>query len=74
MKVLSLVEESDPKMVKMANLCIISSHKINGVSQVHTKIIQNKVFKDFYEMAPKKFINITNGCSPRRFYTLNLDG
>jgi len=66
MKDLSIVEESNPKMVNMANLCIISCHKINGVSNIHTELLKNKIFKSFYEMTPRKFLNITNGCSPRR--------
>lgn len=54
-------------MVRMANLSIYGSHKVNGVAALHSKIIQDKVFKDFYEMTPEKFINVTNGVTQRRW-------
>lgn len=53
--------------VHMARLAVIGSHKINGVSKLHTEILKTKVFKDFYEMMPEKFINITNGVTQRRW-------
>jgi len=63
----SIVEDGADKQVKMANLAIISSHKVNGVSKLHTKILKNDIFKDFHEMYPEKFLNITNGISQRRW-------
>jgi starch phosphorylase len=54
-------------MVKMANLCIVGSHTVNGVAELHTGLIKTKLFKDFYEMNPKKFQNKTNGVTPRRW-------
>lgn len=53
--------------VRMANLSIVGSHSVNGVSQIHTEILKNSVFKDFYEMFPDKFINVTNGVTQRRW-------
>ncbi len=53
--------------VKMANLSVIGSHKVNGVSALHTDIIKKSVFKDFYEMTPDKFVNVTNGIAHRRW-------
>lgn len=53
--------------VKMANLAIVGSHKVNGVAALHTHILKNKVFKDFYDLYPNKFINITNGVTQRRW-------
>lgn len=53
--------------VRMANLSIIFSHSVNGVSALHTSIIERDVFKDFYQLYPEKFNNKTNGVSPRRF-------
>ncbi len=53
--------------VRMANLAIEGSHKINGVAALHTEILKNAVFKDFYEMFPDRFVNITNGVSQRRW-------
>ncbi|OJU81991.1 MAG: glycogen phosphorylase [Chlamydia sp. 32-24] len=54
-------------MVRMAHLAIVGSHKVNGVAELHSEILKNKVFKDFYELDPEKFINITNGVTPRRW-------
>ena len=51
----------------MSNICIIGSHKVNGVSECHTEILKTKLFKDFYNLDKKKFINITNGATPRRW-------
>ena len=53
--------------VRMANLSIIFSHSINGVSALHTQILKDTVFHEFYEMVPQRFNNKTNGVSPRRF-------
>lgn len=53
--------------VRMANLSIIFSHSINGVSALHTSILQNEVFKEFYQLVPERFNNKTNGVSHRRF-------
>ena len=67
MSALSLIEESFPKKVRMANLCVLGSHKVNGVSQIHTEILKNQTFKDFYELDKNKFINVTNGVTVRRW-------
>lgn len=53
--------------VRIAHLAIYGSHRINGVSALHTEILKKTVFKDFYSMFPEKFVNITNGVTPRRF-------
>ncbi len=53
--------------VRMANLCIVGSHSVNGVSALHGKIIQESVFRDFYEHTPEKFTSITNGIAHRRW-------
>ncbi|KAL5108014.1 Glycogen phosphorylase muscle form [Taenia crassiceps] len=67
---MSIIEEDGEKRVNMAYLCIIGSHAVNGVSEVHTEIIKNDVFHDFYEMWPEKFQNKTNGITPRRWLLL----
>ncbi len=54
-------------IVHMARLAIVGSHKVNGVSELHTEILKNVVFKDFYEMMPERFVNITNGITQRRW-------
>lgn len=53
--------------LNMANLCIIGSHKVNGVAKLHTEILKRTVFKNFYEYSPDKFISITNGITHRRW-------
>ena len=53
--------------VNMANLCIIGSHKVNGVARLHSEILKRTVFKHFYEYTPDKFMNVTNGITHRRW-------
>ncbi|MGN1059409.1 MAG: glycogen/starch/alpha-glucan family phosphorylase, partial [Clostridia bacterium] len=53
--------------VKMANLCLACCHKVNGVSALHTKILKEDVFRDFHQVMPGKFINVTNGIAYRRW-------
>jgi starch phosphorylase len=59
-------------MVRMANLAVVGCHKVNGVAALHTEILKKSVFKEFYELWPDKFINITNGVTHRR-WLLNCD-
>ncbi len=53
--------------VKMANLCLATSHTINGVSALHSEILKNDVFRDYCRMHPEKFTNVTNGITHRRW-------
>lgn len=53
--------------VKMANLAVVSSHSVNGVSQLHSEILKDRVFHDFYTETPGKFTNVTNGIAHRRW-------
>ncbi len=53
--------------VRMANLCIVGSHSVNGVSELHSEIIKDSIFRDFYEYTPDKFTNVTNGIAHRRW-------
>ena len=53
--------------VKMANLSVVGSHKVNGVSALHSDIIKKSIFKDFYDYEPEKFTNVTNGIAHRRW-------
>lgn len=52
---LSIVEETYPKKVRMGNLSIIGSHAVNGVAEIHSRLLTTKLFKNFYELRPKKF-------------------
>ena len=54
-------------VVHMANLCIMGSHNVNGVSELHSDILKKSVFKDFYDDTPEKFTNVTNGIAHRRW-------
>ncbi|EED21579.1 glycogen phosphorylase GlpV/Gph1, putative [Talaromyces stipitatus ATCC 10500] len=64
----SIIEESQPKMVRMAYLAIIGSHKVNGVAELHSDLIKSTIFKDFVKIyGPDKFTNVTNGITPRRW-------
>ena len=67
MSKLSIIEESMPKKVRMANLCIVSSTKVNGVAKIHSGLLRTDLFKEFYELWPEKFTNVTNGVTPRRW-------
>ncbi|MCK9614423.1 MAG: glycogen/starch/alpha-glucan phosphorylase [Candidatus Omnitrophica bacterium] len=64
---MSIIEEGNPKMVRMAYLAIIGSHSINGVSKLHSRLLREDLFKDFYEMFPENFNNKTNGITQRRW-------
>lgn len=68
---LSLIDETGPKYVRMANLACVGSHAVNGVSALHTELLKQTVLKDFYELWPGKFSNKTNGVTPRRFVLLS---
>ena len=53
--------------VRMANLCLACCHKINGVSKLHTEILENSIFHDYYVLKPDRFLNVTNGIAYRRW-------
>jgi len=62
---LSLVEEEPVKSIRMSNLAIVGSHAVNGVAQLHSEILKTKVFKDYNDLFPDRFHNITNGITQR---------
>ncbi|GJE89080.1 glycosyltransferase family 35 protein [Phanerochaete sordida] len=65
---MSLIEEGFPKNVRMANLAVIGSRKVNGVAELHSELLQQTIMKDFVEFyGPSKFFNVTNGVTPRRW-------
>ncbi|KAM9887568.1 hypothetical protein OXX79_013538, partial [Metschnikowia pulcherrima] len=64
----SVIEEGEPKSVRMAYLAIIGSHKVNGVAELHSELIKTTIFKDFVKVfGGDKFTNVTNGITPRRW-------
>jgi len=71
---MSIIEESEDPQVRMAHLAIIGSFSINGVAALHTKLLKEGLFKDFYELWPERFNNKTNGVTPRRFLALANPG
>ena len=54
-------------MIRMANLCVCACHSVNGVSALHSEILKDTVFNEFYKLQPKKFKNVTNGIAYRRW-------
>ncbi len=64
---MSIIGEGGEKTVRMANLSVISSHKVNGVSELHTDLVKEHLFNDFCDLKPEKFIPLTNGVTPRRW-------
>jgi len=64
---MAIITGDKERNVNMARLALIGSHVVNGVSELHTNILKERVFKDFYEMMPDKFKNVTNGITPRRW-------
>ena len=68
---LSIIDESGHKSVRMAHLACIGSHAINGVAALHTELLKQTVLSDFYRVAPEKFVNVTNGVTPRRWIVLS---
>jgi starch phosphorylase len=68
---LSLIDETGPRYVRMANLACVGSHTINGVARLHSELLKQTVLRDFAELWPEKFCNVTNGVTPRRFVALS---
>lgn len=67
MRRMSIIGDEGEKHVRMANLAIVGSHSINGVSALHSRILQDGLFRDFYELWPERFNNKTNGITQRRW-------
>ena len=68
---LSLIDESDQKYVRMAHLASLGSHTINGVSEIHSDLLKKALLPDLYELYPERFLNVTNGVTPRRWIVLS---
>ena len=68
---LSIIDETGDRYVRMANLACVGSHAINGVAALHSDLLKTGLLCDFFEIAPGKFSNKTNGVTPRRFLVLS---
>jgi starch phosphorylase len=68
---LSLIDERGERYVRMAHLACVGSHAINGVAALHTELLGRTVLRDFHAVYPGKFVNVTNGVTPRRWIALS---
>ena len=64
---MSIIQEGAEKRVRMANLAVVGSHTVNGVAELHSRILKQQIFRDFDEFYPGKFVNVTNGITQRRW-------
>ena len=67
---MSLIEEDGARNLRMAHLAVVGSHSVNGVAELHTRLLKSEVLHDFAEMFPDRFNNKTNGVTPRRWLLL----
>ena len=68
---MSLIDECGSRSVHMAHLACVGSYAVNGVAELHSRLLKEQVLHDFAEMEPHKFLNVTNGVTPRRFVVLS---
>jgi starch phosphorylase len=71
---MSLIDETGGRKVRMAHLATVGSHAVNGVAGLHSELLRQTVMRDFAEMFPERFLNVTNGVTPRRFVMLSNPG
>jgi glycogen phosphorylase len=71
---LSIIDESGDKYVRMAHLASVGSCRINGVAAMHSDLLTKTVLKDLYDLYPDRFVNVTNGVTPRRWVALSNPG
>ena len=67
---MSLIAEGPQRFVRMANLATVAAFKVNGVAALHSNLLKQTVLRDFYDLWPERFTNVTNGVTPRRFLAL----
>jgi len=70
LKRVSLIDESHGRRVRMAYLSVLASHKVNGVSKLHSQLLRETIFADFDRLFPTRLVNRTNGITPRRWLAL----
>ena len=68
---MSIIDEAGDRAVRMAHLAVVGSHTVNGVAALHSRLLTETVLRDFYELWPEKFTNVTNGVTPRRFVAVS---
>ncbi|HZV80669.1 MAG TPA: glycogen/starch/alpha-glucan phosphorylase, partial [Geobacteraceae bacterium] len=71
---LSIIDENGERYVRMAHLASVGSHAVNGVAALHSELLKQTVLKDFYDIHPELFHNVTNGVTPRRWMVLANPG
>ncbi len=64
---MSIIDQREPKTIRMAHLAVVGSHSVNGVAQLHTKLLREQLLRDFNDLYPDRFTNKTNGVTPRRW-------
>ncbi len=64
---MSLIQEDHGRLVRMANLAVVGSHTVNGVAKLHSELMKQTIFRDFAELYPDRFTNVTNGIAVRRW-------
>ncbi len=68
---MSIIDEGGDRAVRMAHLATVGSHTVNGVAALHSRLLTETVLRDFFELWPEKFVNVTNGVTPRRFVAVS---
>ncbi|MES9947033.1 MAG: glycogen/starch/alpha-glucan phosphorylase [Candidatus Thiodiazotropha sp.] len=71
---MSLIGEGSERTIRMANLATVGSYAVNGVASMHSELVKSTILRDFHELWPDKFHNVTNGITPRRFVQLSSPG